>query len=91
MYEKTRWRDATNEYAPPPMPLGALMLLILVFAVVIGLLADAFTSWLDLPYIYQSWETGECIRVEDPAAESEGRKPWTCDSLPERYELVWVR
>ena len=43
------------------------------------------TSWnLHYPLVYRSWSTQECVKVEP---ETEG----TCEDLPDRYEIVWVR
>ena len=39
---------------------------------------------LRLPLVYRSWSTKECVKVEP---ESAG----TCDDLPKRYEIVWVK
>lgn len=49
-----------------------------------------FAEVLDRPVVHQSWSTKECVRVEDPAAEHEGREPYTCERMPERYQHVWV-
>lgn len=49
-----------------------------------------FAAVLDQPVVHQSWSTKECVSVEDPAAEHEGREPWTCGNLPEKYQHVWV-
>ena len=39
---------------------------------------------LRLPLVYRSWSTKECVKVEP---ESAG----TCDDLPKRHEIVWVK
>ena len=39
---------------------------------------------LDLPLVYKSWSTQECVKVEP---ESAG----TCEDLPDEYQNVWVR
>lgn len=53
-------------------------------------LVYSFVRALDMPEVHQSYSTKECVRVDDPAAEHEGRKPYTCDRLPEKYRHVWV-
>lgn len=50
------------------------------------LLALAARSALNLPTVYQSHSTKECVRVVN-ADGSAGR----CDTLPERYHRVWTR
>jgi hypothetical protein len=41
--------------------------------------------WADTPIVYKSWETQECVRVDDPAREHD------CGNLPDKYEMVWVK
>lgn len=53
-------------------------------------LVYSFARALDMPEVHQSWSTKECVSVDDPAAKHEGREPYTCDNLPERYHRVWV-
>lgn len=65
----------------------------LMFAAAVGLAAlmlHQFAALLDRPEVHQSYWTKECVRVDDPAAEHEGREPYTCDRLPEKYRRVWV-
>lgn len=35
------------------------------------------------PTVHRTWPAGECVRVVPKAAG-------TCDTLPDRYEVVWV-
>ena len=66
---------------------------LLVLACLIGgcLFIKQFAEVLDRPIVHQSWSTKECVSVEDPKAEYEGRESeWSCDHLPERYQHVWV-
>lgn len=74
------------------MPRHYLTYALLVLAcLLLGcLFIQQFVEVLDRPAVHQSWSTKECVRVDDPAAEHEGRKPYTCDRLPERYQRVWV-
>ena len=46
----------------------------------------SFASYLDTPIVQQSAVDGRCVRVLDPAAERERRRPATCDRLPDSYE-----
>lgn len=59
------------------------LLIALVFIVV--------TRALDAPQVHISFSTKQCIRVDDPAAERERREAFTCEALPERFEVIWVR
>ena len=54
--------------------LGLFLLFIIVLVVRV----------LDLPIVYKSWSTQECVKVEP---ESAG----TCEDLPDEYLTVWVR
>ena len=49
------------------------------------LFAWCITVWADMPLVYKSWSTQECVKVEDPAGK------YSCDNLPGRYELVWAK
>ena len=40
--------------------------------------------FLDIPLVYKSWSTQECVKLEP---ESAG----TCEDLPDEYQIVWVR
>ena len=54
-------------------------------------LIHSFAKVLDLPEVRESWSEKKCVKVLDPAAEAEGRKSeWSCDRLPDAYDLVWV-
>lgn len=68
-----------------------LYALAVLAALLMGLLLiRQFAAALDMPEVHQSYSTKKCVRVDDPAAEYEGRRPYTCDRLPERYRHVWV-
>ena len=38
----------------------------------------------EVPLVYRSWSTRECVGV-DPAEAGD------CDNLPERYQTIWVK
>lgn len=40
--------------------------------------------WASTPVVYESYSTGECVRVLSPDPED------SCERLPDRYEHVWV-
>lgn len=68
------------------------MLGVLVGFAFIAAAASALVHWLDRPEVHKSWATQQCIDVKDPAAAAAGRKTeWSCDNLPPRYELIWVK
>lgn len=60
-------------------------ILTVVGGVLFALVIWAFVLYLDRPIVYFHDLTGECLRVEDPAAKNEGRPAYTCDRLPSRY------
>lgn len=53
-------------------------------------LVYSFAKALDMPEVHVSYSTKECVAVDDPAAEHEGREPYTCNRLPKKYRHVWV-
>ena len=57
-------------------------------AVLIGLVLAAifflFGGYIFPPSAYYSWSTQECVKVEPASAGS-------CEDLPYRFEIVWVR
>jgi len=60
-------------------------------ALVLAALTVAFVAWLTPPEDLVSYPTGRCVEVKDYKAEHEGRKSeWSCDRLPDAYDLVWV-
>lgn len=60
-------------------------------ALVLAALGSAFVTWLDRPEVRVSYPAGRCVEVKDYKAEHEGRKSeWSCDRLPDAYDLVWV-
>jgi len=70
-------------------------LMIVAVALVVGscgaALQLAVKRYLDAPVVFISWETKECVRVDDPAAKAQRRPAYTCSNLPETFESVWVR
>lgn len=52
---------------------------------------SAVIFWADMPQVHYSYSTGECVKVVDFAADSEGRaSEYSCDALPKRFDRVWV-
>lgn len=45
----------------------------------------AIKTWADMPIVYKSASTNECVEVDDPAGEHD------CGNLPDKYELEWVQ
>lgn len=52
---------------------------ITMFLIAIGLIK----SFLDIPVVYRSNASGECIRVDDPK--------FSCNSLPKKYHTIWSK
>ena len=50
----------------------------------IFLICFSTVKLMDRPLVYRSWSTKECVIVEPEEAG-------TCDDLPKRYEIVWVK
>lgn len=48
-------------------------------------LVASLISVLSLPVVYESYSTGACVRVDDPAGE------YSCEKMPPRYAHEWVR
>jgi len=42
-------------------------------------------DYLDMPTVYESWSSRECVRVE--AADG---SPMSCDDIPSKFHHVWV-
>ncbi|UGL62815.1 hypothetical protein [Xanthomonas phage MET13-T1] len=75
------------------MPRHYLTQALCVLAVLVMgvLLIRTFAQALDRPIVHVSWHSKECVQVEDPKAEYEGRKSeWSCEHMPEKYQRVWV-
>ena len=58
-----------------------------VKVIVIGLLIYAALGYLmkrtiDMPVVYVSWTTMECVKVEPKGS---------CNDMPERYNRIWVQ
>lgn len=68
-----------------------LIMMILALGVVIGLLTLLVRLILDMPIVYRQWPTGECVEVSDEAAASENRAPYTCTTVPDWHDSVWVQ
>jgi len=60
--------------------------IIIVCSLIIGL-AWAMTSAAQMPDVYVSHSTGECVKV----INYDERFDYTCENLPEKYNHVWVK
>ena len=63
--------------------LESVAISIVLFLCLLALVA-AVVRFLDLPLVYRSWSTQECVKVEPERAG-------TCEDLPDEYQIVWVR
>lgn len=57
---------------------------LILFLIVIALLCLSVAKAMELPYVYYSWNTKGCLRVE-LAENIEG----SCNQLPNKYILIW--
>ena len=60
------------------------LLIGIAVAASIFLLTGLFAGRIFPPSVYRSWSTKECVKVEPASAGS-------CEDLPYRFEIVWVR
>ena len=60
--------------------------ILIVCGLIIGL-AWAMTSVAQMPDVYVSNSTGECVKV----INYDERFDYTCENLPEKYNRVWVK
>ncbi len=63
---------------------NGLMASIVLWVLIALLFGWVVKLWADLPIVYRSASTNECVAVDDPAGEHE------CGNLPDKYELRWV-
>lgn len=59
---------------------NALFALVALLLVLLGV-----RYYLDLPTVYESYSTQECVKVETPDG------PGSCERLPKKYHHVWVQ
>lgn len=67
------------DLGPLIAPLGFTLLLL-------AGVAWTFWDYTGLPTVYKSYQTQECVRVEQM-----GGTPGDCSNLPDRYHHVWVQ
>lgn len=60
-----------------------ILTFLMAYIIVVGFLAWGIYDYLSMPVVEMSWSTKACVSV-DP-------EPFTCESLPDRYETVWVK
>jgi len=54
----------------------------LVFIAACGTIAIIATSSSEIPDVYTSWTTKQCVKVVPSGS---------CDNLPKKFDVVWVR
>ncbi len=64
--------------------LGEVASFLLFMAIGVGITWIAVYALTEVPLVYRSWSTRECVRVE-PASAGD------CDNLPDRYRTIWVK
>lgn len=74
-------REHLEKYGGPSLPhvIGFIVVIILF-----GFVIFAFKHVLNLPTVYESYLSGYCVKVEDPASQ------YSCENLPTKYYHVWV-
>lgn len=66
------------EWMPQLIAAGFVLLMVVA-------LGKVLIDYLDMPTVYESWSSRECVRVE--AADG---SPMSCDALPSKFHHVWV-
>ena len=44
-----------------------------------------------MPEVYKSYSSRECVKVETYPGLLFGQEQFSCENLPSRYDLVWVK
>ena len=57
----------------------------IIAILVLGLLLYQLNNVLDLPVVERHYPSKKCVRVLTPQPSG-----YTCDNLPNKYEVVWV-
>ena len=57
------------------------------FAIVLGLMIFALNFVMNIPDVHKSYSSGECIKV----INYNKLDSYTCEDMPERYDVVWVK
>lgn len=50
-----------------------------------GVLVITVMTALSLPVVYESYSTGRCVKVVDPAGQ------YSCQKMPTKYTHEWVQ
>lgn len=61
---------------------GGVLLATLAFW---GMVAYGIYYAVTLPIVYESYETGQCVRVDDVRGE------YTCENMPRKFHHEWTR
>jgi hypothetical protein len=46
---------------------------------------------LSIPEVYKSYSSRECVKVENYPGLVFGKDNYTCESMPAKFEVVWVK
>ena len=66
-----------------------LIILLIVALILIG--HYALKKWTDLPMVYKSNSTKECVKVVLIDEKTGKEVTGSCDKIPEKHILVWVK
>lgn len=56
----------------------------IIFGIGLGFIV-VFTNLVNMPTVYESYSTGECVWVDSHNDE------FSCDNLPPKYTRTWVK
>lgn len=62
---------------------GQIFMMLAALATCIAVLF-AVIKTLSLPIVYESYSTGQCVRVDDPAGV------YSCENMPTKFHHEWV-
>lgn len=46
---------------------------------------------LSIPDVYKSYSTRECVHVENYPGMVFGKETFSCENMPEKFNLVWTQ
>lgn len=56
-------------------------------AFILALFVNAVENAVNMPDVYVSYSTGECVKVLNYVEEDQ----YSCENLPSKYNQVWVK
>lgn len=68
-----------------PFKILKYILNLIIMCLIMSLSFYVIKDYLDLPIVYRSHSTQECIKVISP------KNKYSCERMPRAYEVVWVQ